>query len=63
MPLILGLNGSQSLLSVIIQYILSMRNERVYTYVIGLPHQAVVELVEDDSPASWGQIAMVTIVL
>ena len=56
-------NGSQSLFSVIIQYIQSTKMKGVYTYAIGLPHQAVVVMVEDGSPASCGQTAMVTTVL
>ena len=53
-------NGSQSLFSVIIQYIQSARD---YTYAIGLPRQAVVEMVEDGSPASCGQTATDSTVL
>ena len=44
--------------------IYSQREMRgVYTYAIGLPRQAVVEMVEDGSPALCGQTATVTTVL
>ncbi len=55
--------GLSLFFSVIIQYIQTTRNQRVYTYAIGLPRQAVVDKVEDGSPASCGQTATDSTVL